>query len=205
MTIAQVIRGNATLKKSIHRLLIPKGKAKPRLWVKWFVNPFVHKRGSGVSIGKTTRMDVLPFQTFSIGKNSTIEDFATVNNGVGTVEIGENTLVGIGNVVIGPVRLGDNIIMAQNIVISGLNHGYEDVNTPIVNQAVTTKQIVIEDHCWIGANAVITAGVTIGKHCVVAAGAVVTKNIPPYSVAVGNPARVIKKYNRKTEAWEKCS
>jgi acetyltransferase-like isoleucine patch superfamily enzyme len=56
---------------------------------------------------------------------------------------------------------------------------------------------------WIGANAVITAGVTIGKHSIIAAGAVVTKNIPPYSVAVGNPARVIKQYNFTSQKWEK--
>ncbi len=204
MRFSQIIKDNPALKKLIHLLLIPKGKAKPRLWVKWFVNPLVHKRGKGVSIGKTTRMDVLPFQSFSIGKNSTIEDFATVNNGVGSVEIGENTLIGIGNVIIGPVKMGNNIILAQNIVVSGLNHGYEDIATPIVNQSVTTKEISIEDDCWIGANAVVTAGVTIGKHCVIAAGAVVTKDIPPYSVAVGNPARVIKKYNMITKTWDKC-
>lgn len=205
MNFTQLIKGHPALKKFIHFLLIPKGKAKPRAWVKWFVNPIVHKKGQGVSIGKTTRMDVLPFQPFSIGKNSTIEDFATVNNGVGAVEIGENTLVGIGNVIIGPVQMGNNIILAQNIVVSGLNHGYEDVTTPIVDQDVSTKQIVIEDDCWIGANAVVTAGVTIGKHCVIAAGAVVTKNIPAYSVAVGNPARVIKKYNLIKGVWEKCN
>lgn len=203
MYISQIIKGNPAIKKFIHFLLIPKGKAKPRLWVKWFINPFIHKRGRGVSIGKTTRMDVLPFQPFSIGANSTIEDFATVNNGVGPVEIGKNTLIGIGNVIIGPVNVGNNIILAQNIVVSGLNHNYEDIDTPIVNQSVTTKQITIEDDCWIGANAVVTSGVTIGKHCVIAAGAVVTKDIPPYSVAVGNPARVIKKYNMITKRWEK--
>ena len=62
MNIAQIIKGHPALKKIIHFLLIPKGKAKPRRWVQWFVNPIVHKKGRGVSIGKTTRMDVLPFQ-----------------------------------------------------------------------------------------------------------------------------------------------
>lgn len=203
MKLSQLIKGNASLKKFVHRLLIPKGKAKPRLWVKWFVNPLVHKKGRGVSIGRTTRMDVLPFQDFNIGKGSTIEDFATVNNGVGAVKIGERTLVGIGNVIIGPVELGDNIITAQNIVMSGLNHNYENVKIPIVDQDVSTSPIVVENDCWIGANVVLTAGVRIGKHTVIAAGAVVTKDIPAYSVAVGNPARVIKKYNLITGKWEK--
>jgi acetyltransferase-like isoleucine patch superfamily enzyme len=87
--------------------------------------------------------------------------------------------------------------------MSGLNHVYADVETPIYLQPVTTSTITIEDDCWIGANAVITAGVTIGKHSVIAGGAVVTKNIPPFSVAVGNPAKVIKQYNFETKTWEK--
>jgi acetyltransferase-like isoleucine patch superfamily enzyme len=85
--------------------------------------------------------------------------------------------------------------------MSGLNHSYEDLDTPISKQKESTALITVEDDCWIGANAVITAGVTIGKHSVVAAGAVVTKNIPPYSVAVGNPARVIKQYDFEKKQW----
>lgn len=146
-------------------------------------------------------MDVLPFNKFELGERSVIESFCTVNNGVGDVFIGYNTLVGIGNVVIGPVRIGNNVIMAQNIVASGLNHIYEDIHVPIVQQNVTTAAISIGDDSWIGANVVITAGVNIGRHCVVAAGSVVTKNIPNYSIAAGNPARVIKKFDETLNAW----
>ena len=203
MGIKETIKRNERLKKFIHYLLIPKNQARPRLWVQWFVNPFVHKKGKGATACRRTRMDVLPFNAFSLGDYSTVEDFATVNNGVGEVHIGNHTRIGIGNVVIGPVTIGNHVILAQNIVMSGLNHVYEDVHTPIHLQPVTTKQITIEDDCWIGANAVITAGTTIGKHSVVAAGAVVTKDIPPFSIAVGNPARVIKHYNSETQSWEK--
>ncbi|MEO6287682.1 MAG: acyltransferase [Dyadobacter sp.] len=132
-----------------------------------------------------------------------IEDFTTVNNGVGDVVIGENSLIGLGNVIIGPVKIGNNVILAQNIVASGLNHNYDDVTQPIHQQGVNVAPIVIEDDCWIGANTVVTAGVTIGKHSVVAAGAVVTKSIPPFSVAVGNPARVIKRYDETQKEWIK--
>jgi acetyltransferase-like isoleucine patch superfamily enzyme len=75
---------------------------------------------------------------------------------------------------------------------------------PISIQAVNTKIIEIGDNSWIGANAVITAGSKIGKHCVIGAGAVVTGIVPDYSIAVGNPARIVKKYNPQTHAWEKC-
>jgi len=203
MSIVQTIKSNPNLKKFVHWCLIPTHQARPRLWVKWFVNPFFHKKGKGTAICRRTRVDVLPFQPFSIGDFSTVEDFATINNGVGAVHIGNNSRIGIGNVIIGPVTIGNNVIFAQNIVMSGLNHEYTDIRTPIYLQSVTTNLITIEDDCWIGANAVITAGVTIGKHSVVAGGAVVTKSIPPYSVAVGNPAKVIKQYNSASQKWER--
>lgn len=146
-------------------------------------------------------MDIFPFNKFSLGSHATIEDFCTINNGVGDVIIGEETRIGIGNVIIGPVTIGSQVILAQHIAVSGMNHTYTDVTLPTRKQKVTTAPIVIEDEVWVGANAVITAGVTIGKHSVVAAGAVVTKNIPPYSIAVGNPARVIKKYDFDKAEW----
>ena len=100
------------------------------------------------------------------------------------------------------MTIGNNVILAQNIVMSGLNHNYTDVDIPIYMQGETVGNITIEDDCWIGANVVITAGVTIGKHSVVAGGAVVTKDIPSFCVAVGNPARVVKRYNFEAKVWE---
>ncbi len=203
MSIVDTIKSNPNLKKFVHWTLIPIGQARPRTWVKWFVNPFIHKKGKGATIRRRTRVDVLPFNPFELGDNSTIEDFSTINNGVGAVKIGNGVRIGMSNVVIGPVTIGNNVIFAQNIVTSGLNHGYEDINIPICKQPTTTALITVEDDCWIGANAVLTAGVTIGKHSVIAAGAVVTKSIPPFSIAVGNPAKVIKQYNFETKQWTK--
>lgn len=201
MSIITTIKSNPGLKKFVHWTLIPVGQARPRTWVKWFVNPFIHKKGEGSKICRHSRVDVLPFNRFELGHHSTIEDFCTINNGVGNVIIGYESRIGIGNVLIGPVTVGNNVIFAQNIVASGLNHGYEDINIPIRKQPVTVAEIKVEDDCWVGANAVLTAGVTIGKHSVIAAGAVVTKNIPPYSIAVGNPARVIKQYDFEKKEW----
>ena len=201
MSIKDNIKSNPGLKKFIHWMLIPTGEARPRLWVKWFVNPFVHKRGSGSNIKFRTRVDVLPFNKFDLGKKSTIESFSTINNGVGDVIIGDNTLIGMSNVIIGPVNIGNNVIFAQNIVASGLNHEYTDVNIPICQQKILIAPIVIEDDCWIDSYSVITSGVTIGNHSVVAGGSVVTKSIPPYSVAAGNPAKVIKQYDFTKQEW----
>ena len=148
-------------------------------------------------------MDVLPFNAFQLGDYSIIEDFSTINNGVGSVIIGHNTIIGIGNVIIGPVSIGDNVMLAQNIVVSGLNHEYQDINRPPKDQAVSTKPIKIADSVWIGANCVITAGVSIGEHSVIGAGSVVTKDIPGYVVAAGNPAKILKKYDFDTQTWER--
>jgi acetyltransferase-like isoleucine patch superfamily enzyme len=200
-SLKEKIKSNRKLKGFVHWLMIPPHQARPRKWVSWFVNPFYHKRGKASVIRNRTRMDVVPFNKFELGDYSTIEDFCTINNGVGDVIIGRETRIGMGNVVIGPVTIGNNVIFAQNIVMSGLNHSYENLSSPISKQKVTTAPITVEDECWIGANAVLTAGVRVGKHSVVAAGAVVTKDIPPYSVAVGNPARVIKKYDFDKKEW----
>lgn len=205
MSFKERIKSNPSLKKFIHYLLVPKDEARPRSWVRWFVNPFIHKKGRGSIVRRRTRMDVLPFNDFTLGAKSVIEDFSTINNGVGPVHIGHHSLIGMGNVLIGPVTVGNNVIFAQNIVASGLNHTYEDVTKPIHEQGVTTAPITVEDDCWIGANVVLVAGVTIGKHSIIAAGSVVTKNVPPFSIAAGNPAKVIKQYNTGTKAWEKVN
>ncbi len=203
MALIEKIKSNPKLKMFALWMLIPHNQARPRLWVKWFVNPLKHKKGKHSLVRRRTRMDVLPFNNFVLGNDSTVEDFATINNGVGDVVIGDRTRIGIGNVLIGPVSIGNDVMFAQNVVLSGLNHGYEDIDTPPSLQPIQTKPIIIEDDVWVGANAVITAGVTVGKHSVVAAGCVVIKNVPPYSIVGGNPGRLLKQYNTKTKNWEK--
>ncbi|MEI6140519.1 MAG: acyltransferase [Mariniphaga sp.] len=203
MSLVEKIKANPRLKQMALKAMMPKNQARPRLWVKWFLNPFKHKRGKNSRICKLSRIDVMPFNNFVLGDDSTIEDFCTINNGVGDVIIGDRCRIGMNNVLIGPVTIGNDTILAQNIVMSGLNHGYEDITLPPHDQKVTKSKIIIEDEVWIGANVVVVAGVTIGKHCVVAAGSIVTKSIPPYSVVVGNPAKVIKQYNPQTQIWER--
>ena len=163
----------------------------------------MYTRGQKVTIRPTARLDLHECNTFRIGSRSVIEDYCVLNNLAGDCTIGENTFIGIGNIIIGPVELGSNIVTAQHVVISGMNHQYENINVPVRDQGNNVGKITIEDECWIGAQCVITAGITIGRHSVVAAGSVVTKSIPPYSLAGGNPAQILKAYNPHTRQWEK--
>jgi len=201
--IKELAEGNQKLREFLIWCITPPNQAKPRWWVRNFVSPFIHTFGSNSVIRRNSRMDILPWHSFKLGKKSIIESYSTINNGVGNVEIGENTLIGIGNVLIGPIFVGSNVITAQYVVMSGLNHNYNDITIPIRSQEVSTSLITIGDGSWIGANSVITSGVSIGKNCVIAAGSIVTKSIPDYCVAVGNPARIIKTFNTNTQTWEK--
>jgi len=203
--IKNKLSSNPRLKTLVHRLIIPKDDFRPRWWVRNILNRFIHKRGKGTIVRGNSRMDIMPFNEFYMGDNAIIESFATVNNAMGDVFIGDRSLIGISSVVIGPVSIGKDVMLAQNIVISGLNHGYEDVTKSIRAHKTVTKDIIIDDEVWIGANAVVTAGVHIGKHSVVAAGSIVTKNVPAYSIVGGNPARLLKQYNKETQTWEKVS
>jgi acetyltransferase-like isoleucine patch superfamily enzyme len=86
--------------------------------------------------------------------------------------------------------------MADGIYITDNLHGYEDVSRPVMPQPLKNPgPVTIEDEVWLGENVCVLPNVTIGKHSVVGSNSVVTKDIPPYSVAVGTPARVIKTYS----------
>lgn len=196
------LRENKNIKRLLLKVIFPKNQARPRWVIRAFVNPFLHKT-RGAKICWRTRIDVVPFNEFTIAKGSTIEDFSCINNGMGAVHIGKNSRIGLGNTIIGPINIGNEVILAQNVVASALNHGYTDINTPIRRQKCTVNAISIGDGSWIGANTTITSGVSIGKNCVVGGGSVVTKSIPDYCVALGNPAKIVKQYNHSSAKWEK--
>ncbi|GAB3021283.1 acyltransferase [Niabella terrae] len=203
MSFKERVKASPLIKRTAVWMMNAKGDPRPRPWMRYLLNPFIHKKGKGARIRGSVRLDIFPYNKFHLGAGSIIEDFATVNNGVGDLYIGRETIIGIGSVLIGPVSIGDHVMLAQHIVVSGLNHGYEDISLPPSKQPVSCKEIVIGDNVWIGANAVITAGVQIGKHAIIGAGSVVTRSVPAYAVAAGNPARVLKIFNKETNTWER--
>jgi galactoside O-acetyltransferase len=109
------------------------------------------------------------------------------------ITIGSNTHFAPYCVLYGPLSVGNNCAIAAHVVLASIEHSYADIDTPIVKQPTNQKKITIEDNVWIGAHAVITPGVTIGTGSIIGAGAVVTKDVEPYSVMGGVPARLIKK------------
>lgn len=95
-----------------------------------------------------------------------------------------------------------DVLTADKVYISDNLHNYEDVDIPIIKQPIKQcKPVVIGEGSWLGEH-VCVIGASIGKHCVIGANAVVTKDIPDYCVAVGIPARVIKRYDTDSSIWE---
>jgi maltose O-acetyltransferase len=92
----------------------------------------------------------------------------------------------------GILTFGDNCLVGPRCIFRTANHNFSSNDTPIRNQGHTAQNIKIGDDVWIGASVIVLPGVTIGNHVVVGAGSVVTKDLPDYTVAVGNPAKVIK-------------
>ena len=91
----------------------------------------------------------------------------------------------------GKIEIGENVLMGPRVTIIAENHNFVDTEIPIKDQGVTRESIKIGNDCWLGGNSVILAGTHIGDGSIIAAGAVVTKDVPPYTIVAGVPARVI--------------
>jgi acetyltransferase-like isoleucine patch superfamily enzyme len=113
--------------------------------------------------------------------------------GVG-MKIGNNSSIGPFSYIgcSGYIEIGNNVMISPRVSIYAENHVFDDPTLPMIDQGVRRSVVIIEDDCWIASHSVVLAGVRIGKGSVVAAGSIVTKDVPPYSIVAGNPARIIK-------------
>ena len=147
--------------------------------------------GQGVDIRSHVRIR----GAVSIGSNSSIREYTLLDARDGRIDIGANCSVNDYCVIYGHggVTIGDDVRMATHIVVVAADHTFDDPNVPIRKQPVKPEPITIGDDVWIGANVCILGGVEIGRGCVIGAGSVVAESLEPMSVAVGNPARVVKK------------
>lgn len=99
------------------------------------------------------------------------------------------------------VIIGDNVLIASDVLITSENHGMNPQLASYSNQPLICKKVIIEDGVWLGDKVVVLPGVTIGEKSIIGAGSIVTKDIPKYSIAVGNPAKVIKKFDFQKNDW----
>ncbi len=194
------IKQNPRLRRLALWLLTPSKRPRPRWWLR-LLRPLLHPAGKGSKICFHARADIFPWHRFVLERDAQIEDFAVVNNGAGDVRIGEGSRVGVGSVVVGPVDIGRYVFLGQHVSVQGLIHGYEDVTQDPNLQPLMLRPVKVGDYTHLGTNSTIMAGVTIGERCQIGAGSVVTKDIPPYTVAVGNPARAVKRYDFEKKEW----
>lgn len=152
------------------------------------------KLGEYLTLNKLETFPSFKSGRIEIGKGCKISNYVTLQAYVGYIEISENTFIGE-NVVIyghGGVNIGKNSLIAMNTCIVSSNHTIPSSNELIINQPDKLLPTKIGDDVWIGANVTVLGGVKISNGVVVGAGSVVTKDIPPYCIAVGNPAKVIR-------------
>lgn len=124
------------------------------------------------------------------GKNVNIDKNAYFSR---KLSIGDNSGIGANSQLQGKIIIGKNVMMGAECFKYTVNHKFSDLSTPMYKQGYEEeKTVTICDDVWIGGRVTILPGVTVGEGAIIGAGAIVTKNIPPYAVVAGNPAKVIK-------------
>jgi acetyltransferase-like isoleucine patch superfamily enzyme len=200
------IKNNPILKKLALSVIFRKKPYGSRvrwfIWA-WLIFPKYFRRG----ISWASRLDLVPFNRFMMGKYSRIESGVVVNNGMGDVIIEDEVHTGIGCVIIGPVTLQKHVGLSQYVRILGMHHG-NAADSPHHYQPCTKAPIILEEDAWIGTGSVIMGKkngepLIVGKYSRVGANAVVMDDVPPYSIVVGSPAKVIRVWDFKNRKWVK--
>lgn len=130
--------------------------------------------GDNVKVGRSVGIGVAKGAKLTLGNNVTINCRSLIVSNIS-------------------ITIGDNCIFGEGLSLRDADHVFERVDVPIRMQGMTAREVVIGEDVWAGSGVTICKGVTIGEGCVLGAGAVVTRDIPPFCVAVGSPAKVIKR------------
>ena len=141
----------------------------------------------------------------TIGRGASIRPSSYYGHDLGEgLRVGEGSAIGAYSWIgaSGHVSIGRNVLFGPRVVIIPENHVFESTELTIKEQGVVRADVVIEDDCWIGCNVTILSGVTIGRGSIIAAGAVVRADVPPYTIAGGVPARVLKKRDTQLKLCE---
>ncbi|WP_283949346.1 acyltransferase [Sulfurimonas hydrogeniphila] len=161
----------------------------------WGYRPFFQEVKGKFNID--TGVTIMGFKNISLGNDIVLmkNSYVYAHDG-GDIVIGNNFTMNTNSQLgasFGKIVIGDDCAIAPNCVLRAANHTFDDPNVPFREQGHTYGEIIIEDDVWISSNCVITANTKIGKSSIIGAGSVVTKDVEPYSVMGGVPAKLIRK------------
>lgn len=160
--------------------------------------------GSGCGVGEGANLIIPEYATLTLGQDCYIGRYVELGPS-GDIKIGSNTSIQDRSILLGNVIIGRYCTIAPNVYISSGRHYFDlmppwlikDQDKMAANDSSLigqhSKQVVVEDDCWLGINVFVMSGVTIGKGAVIGANSVVTKNVDPYTIIAGVPAKLIKK------------
>ena len=165
-----------------NRLLIHREFARRRAFVRWPVHGNV--------------LEALLEGRLEVGAQALLEPGVWLTApGSARLRIGAGTFLNLGVMIAAMelVEIGDHCMLANGCFVSDASHRFEDPELPVPWQGFESKGPTrIGDNCWLGANVIVTSGVTIGQRCVIGANSVVTTSLPPFSIAAGAPAKVLR-------------
>ncbi len=190
-------------------------KARVKLFSLWVraTYPFA-AAGTGLSMHYTTILSRTMAPAIQLGNSVIIRKDAWINTfditpgtGVPKIIIDDNCLIGARDVISAKnqIHIERDVIIGTSVLIQDHHHSYEDIGRPIRVQGITQGGTIrIEQGCWIGQGVAIVCGqgeLVIGRNSVISANALVTRSFPPYSVIVGNPARLARQYDPAKGIW----
>lgn len=193
---ARVLRGIAAEVIGFpYRLRFDRLGRRPRIFPPLMISGAARIRlGDDVRVESFTALSAAVGGRLEVGSQCELSAFARLEADTGSIVIGDRSSVNSFCIIngFGGVRIGSDVRIASHCVILSSTHRYADPTQLISGQGVAGSKTTIEDDVWIGAHTVVVGGVTVGAHSIIGAGSVVLGHIPPYSVAAGAPARVIR-------------
>ena len=179
--------------QTFYKLVFKSMGAKSVIKAPMFLTPEYISIGSGCYIWNDARIEgIHSYAHKSFNPHIILEDGVTIQQRC-HITAADTLIIGKGTTIL------------FDVMITNIDHKYEDLSMPVGNQPLTVKKTQIGENCFIGSGAKIQAGTILGCHCVVGANAVARGVFPDYCVIVGVPARIVKRYDEKSKKWKKTN